>query len=239
MEDRKKLILLALGIVFLMGVAAIADLILARPRAEVAETIHDFGIVSEDQRLTYTFLIKNIGAMPLEITRVHPECACTATQYDRLIPPGHHGTLNLAIKPFALQAQFSKKTEVFLNDPDHPKVVFTLKGISCPLIEIQPSYIIRLRGKMGEDTHRQVRLTSNLPGPWEISRYTNNIPQFIDVNLKTAESGRSYVVEVRQKRQEPGKYGGMIELFTTNPKRRRLVLRVFGEVLPRLAASLD
>jgi hypothetical protein len=231
--SNKKLILLTLGLALLLGAAALAYVALARPRAEFGETLHDFGSVSEEQPLTHTFLIKNTGAKPLEITRVHPQCACTATAYDRTIPPGGQGALNLSIKPFTLRGQFTKKTEVFLNDPDHPKVVFTLKGIIRPLIEIQPGQVIRLRGKPGEDIHRQVRLTSNLPKPWEISRYTNNIPQFIDVNLQAVEPGRIYVVEVRQKRQEPGNYRGLIELFTTVPKRPRLVLRVFGKVLPK------
>jgi hypothetical protein len=233
MKSSKKFFYLTLGIAFLLLLAAIAYAVLEGPRAEVIETIHDFGRVSEEQRLTHTFLIKNIGAKTLEITRVHPQCACTATHYDRLIRSGGQGSLTLTIKPFALRGQFSKKTEVFLNDPDHPKVVFILEGISRPLIEIQPSNVILFKGKQGEDLYRQVRLTSHLPEPWQISRYTTNIAQFIDVNLKTVEPGRIYVVEVRQKRQEPGKYTGKIELFTSYPKRPRLVLRVFGQVLPK------
>jgi hypothetical protein len=233
MVASKKLILASLGVALLLGAAAIAYIAPSKPRAKIAETLHDFGTVSEDQRLTHTFPIKNIGAKPLEVTRVHSQCACTATAYDRLIPSGGQGSLTLTIKPFALRGAFAKKTEVFLNDPDHPKVVFTLKGVSRPLIDIQPGSLIRFRGKPGEEVRRQVRFTSNLPGSWEISRYTNNMPQWIDVNLHAAEPGRSYVVEVRQKRREPGKYQGMIELFTTVPNRSHLVLRVLGEVLPK------
>jgi len=229
----RKLIFVVIGVALIVGLLALAYVVIPRPRAEFAETIHDFGTVDEDQGFTYTFLIKNGGAGVLRIKNVKAECACTATAYDRLIPPGGQGAVTLSIKPFALRGQFAKKTEVFLNDPDHPRLVFTLKGASRPLIEIQPSKVIRFRGKPGEDIHHQVRLTSHLPESWEISRYTTNIPQCIDVKLEAAEPGKSYVLEVRQKRQEPGKYQGMIELFNTFQKRPRLVLRVFGEILPR------
>jgi hypothetical protein len=229
----KKLMFAALGVALLLGAAATAYVAMARPQVEVSETLHDFGTFSEDQHLTHTFVIKNIGAKTLEIKRVHADCKCTATAYDRLIPPGSQGTLTLSIKPFALRGQFAKRTQVFLNDPDHPKVVFTLKGVSRPLIEVQPGYIIRFRGKPGVDLHQEVRLISHLPEAWKISKYKTNIPQFIDIHLRTVEPGRSYVVEVRQKRQEPGNYRGIIELFTTFPKRPRLVLRVFGQVLPK------
>jgi hypothetical protein len=229
----KNLMFAALGTALLAGAAALVYVATARPRVEVAETVHDFGTVNEDQQLIHTFVIKNGGYKTLEIKDVHPDCACTATHYDRTIAPGGRGIMTLSIKPFSTHGAFAKKTTVTLNDPNHPKVVFTLKGVSRPLIDVQPGYIIRLRGKPGEDQERQVRLTSNLPESWEISRYANNIPQFIDVNLKAIEPGRSYVVEVRQKRQEPGNYRGMIELFTTIQKRPRLVLRVFGQVLPK------
>jgi hypothetical protein len=233
MALKKNLTFAVLGAALLAGMAVVVYVATARPRAEVAETLHDFGTYGEDQRPSHTFLIKNVGSRPLEITNVHPQCACTATAYDRLIPPGGQGALTLTIKPFTLRGQFSKKTEVFLNDPDQPLLVFTLKGVSRPLIEVQPGPIIRLRGKRGEEPQRQVRLTANLTEPWEISRYTNNIPQFIDIDIHAVERGRSYVIEVRQTRQESGTYRGMIELFTTVPKRPRLVIRVFGQVLPR------
>jgi hypothetical protein len=229
----RKLIFVALGVTLLLGAAATAYVAMARPQVEVSETLHDFGTVSEDQHLTHTFVIKNIGAKTLEITRVHAQCKCTATHYDRFIRPGSQGTLSLSIKPFALRGPFAKRIEVFLNDPNHPKVVFTLKGVSLPLIEVQPGNIIRFRGKSGKDLRQEVRLISHLPEAWEISKYKTNIPQFIDIHLRTVEPGRSYVVEVRQKRQELGRYQGMIELFTTVPQRPRLLLRVFGQVLPK------
>ena len=96
---------------------------------------------------------------------------------------------------------------------------------------------ISVRGKPGEDIRQQVRLTSNLPEPWEIREVKNPIPQFIEVQLRVEEPGKSYAVEVRQTRREPGKYVGKIKLLTTAPQRPRLILRVFGEVLPPEAAT--
>jgi hypothetical protein len=149
---------------------------------------------------------------------------------DRRIPPGGQGRITLTIAPYSVLRQFTKKTKVFFNDPDHPQVVLTLQGYGKPFIEIQPSHIIRFRGKPGEELRDQVRFISHLPVPWEIKEFKTNIPQFIDVNVKAEEPGRIYVVEVRNKRQEAGNYAGVIELFTTSEKRPRLIMRVFGEL---------
>ena len=200
------------------------------PKAQVPETTFDFGEVFEDMKLTHTFEIKNIGDALLEIKDIDSDCACTAADSDRRIPPGGQGRITLTIAPYSVLRQFTKKTKVFFNDPDHSQVVLTMKGVAKPFIEIQPSHIIRFRGKPGEELRSQVRFTSHLPGNFEITEFKTNIPQFIDVAVKAEKPGRVYVVEVRNKRQEAGNYAGVIELFTTSEKRPRLIMRVFGEL---------
>jgi hypothetical protein len=200
------------------------------PKAQVPETTFDFGEIFEDVKLTHTFDIKNIGDALLEIKDIDSDCACTAADSDRRIPPGGLGRITLTIAPYSVLRQFTKKTTVFFNDPDHSQVVLTMKGYGKPFIEIQPSHIIRFRGKPGEDLKGQVRFTSHLPGSFEIKEFKTNIPQFIDVTVKAEEPGRIYVVEVRNKRQEAGNYAGVIELVTTSEKRPRMIMRVFGEI---------
>jgi hypothetical protein len=200
------------------------------PKAQVPETTFDFGEIFEDVELTHTFVIKNIGDALLEIKDIDSDCACTAADSDRRIPPGGQGRIKLTIAPYSVLRQFAKKTKVFFNDPDQREVVLTMKGYGKPFIEIQPSHIIRLRGKPGEELKGQVRFTSHLPDPWEITAFKTTIPQFIDVNIKAEQPGKIYVVEVRNKRQEAGNYAGVIELTTTSKKRPRLIMRVFGEL---------
>jgi hypothetical protein len=200
------------------------------PKAQVPETTFDFGEVFEDVKLTHTFEIQNTGDAVLKIKDLDSDCACTAADSDRHIPPGGVGRVTLTIAPYSVLRQFTKKTKVFLDDPEHPQVLLTLKGYGKPFIEIQPSHIVRLRGKPVDDLRGQVRFTSHLPGSWEIKEFKSDIPQFIDVTVKAEQPGRVYVVEVRNKRQEPGNYAGVIYLTTTSEKRPRLIMRVFGEL---------
>jgi hypothetical protein len=200
------------------------------PKAQVPETTFDFGEIFEDRELTHTFTIKNIGDALLEIKDIDSDCACTAADSDRRIPPGGQGRIKLTIAPYSVLRQFAKKTKVFFNDPDQPQVVLTMQGYGKPFIEIQPSHIIRFRGKPGEELRDQVRFVSHLPGNFEIKAFKTNIPQYIDVNIRAEQPGKIYVVEVRNKRQEAGNYAGVIELSTTSEKRPRLIMRVFGEL---------
>jgi hypothetical protein len=220
----------ALILMWLLLGAPLAASATLGPKAQVPETTFDFGEIFEDRELTHTFTIKNIGDALLEIKDIDSDCACTAADSDRRIPPGGEGRIKLTIAPYSVLRQFSKKTKVFFNDPDHSQVVLTMQGYGKPFIEIQPSHIIRFRGKQGEDLKSQVRFTSHLPESWEITGVTTNIPQYIDVAVKAEKPGRVYVVEVRNKRQEVGNYAGVIHLATTSKQRSRLIMRVFGEL---------
>lgn len=201
----------------------------AAPRAELPATTHDFGQVFEDKELVHTFIIKNTGDAPLQIKDIDPDCACTAADYTRSIPPGGEGKITLTIAAFSVLKQFAKHTKIFLNDPERSQVTLTMQGWGKPTIEIQPHHIIRFQGKPGEELQAQVRFISHLNIPWEISNVTTDIPQFIEVALKPEVPGKSYVLEVKNKSREAGRYAGKIEMKTNAARRPRLIVRVFGD----------
>lgn len=235
-QQQNRLFVSVRGLTFLGPVVLALTLLLpavaagAAPRAAFTETQHDFGEVFEDRQLSHTFVIKNSGDAPLEILKVDPDCACTVPRYDRTIPPGGQGEINLSIKPYSVMRQFRKETRIFSNDREHAEFSLVLTGTAKPFIEIQPSHIIRLRGAPGDNLQGQVRFTSHLPGPFKITDYHTNIPDKIEVNLKAVEADRVYVLEVKNKSQNSGPYAGLVELNTTSKERPRLIVRVFGEI---------
>ena len=204
----------------------------AASRVELPETTHDFGKVFEDQELAYTFIIKNAGDAPLHIKDIDPDCACTAANYDRIISPGGQGKITLTIAPFSVLRQFTKHTKVSFDDPGRPQETLTLTGYGEPAIEIQPHHIIRFQGDAGEEMKAQVRFISHLNIPWEITEVTTDIPQYIEVKLRPEERGKSYILEVKNKSQEVGRYAGKIEMKTNAARRPRLIVRVFGDIRP-------
>lgn len=207
------------------------------PKVSVSETSHDFGKVVEDQALTYTFEIKNSGGQPLQIEDVDPDCACTVPDYDETIPPGGQGKVTLTIKPFTVLNKFRKKAVVTTNDPSHGEATLVLTGVVTPLIEVQPGNIIRFLGDPREPKESQVRFISHLSGPWEIKDFRTNIPDKIEVKVKAEEPGRVYVLEVKNRVQEGGRYTGLIEVFTTSKERPRMIVRVFASLYPPSAAN--
>lgn len=218
-----------LGLTALCLVIPLATVASAGPRVTVDKFIHDFGEVFEDQALTHTFEVKNVGDAPLIIKHIDSDCACTTSEADRRIPPGGVGRIQLTIEPYSVLRQFAKKTTLFLNDPANPAIVLTMQGYGKPFIEIIPNHIVRLEGKPGEEIRKQVRFVSHLKEPWEIKEVRTNIPQEINIKVIPEQPGRIYVVEVSNKKRDAGNFSGNIELFTTSEKRPRMIMRVFGD----------
>jgi len=202
----------------------------AQPKAELSETAHDFGQVREDMSLSHTFLIRNTGSQSLQILEVDPDCVCTVASYDRTIPPGGTGKITLEIKPFSVVHAFKKRTYVRFNAPEQPSVWLLLSGQAQRSIEIEPSHIVRFRGTPRDTLTAQVRLISNLPFPFEITRVQNSLPDKIDATLKTERPGKVYVVDLKNKSHDQGHYVGMVELFTNVMNRPKIYLRVIADL---------
>lgn len=53
---------------------------------------HDFGTISEGQKVTYTYKVTNTGEAPLIIQNAQPSCGCTVPDWERKpIPVGGSG----------------------------------------------------------------------------------------------------------------------------------------------------
>jgi len=209
----------------------------AAPRAEVPETTFDFGKVYEDKELVHTFSITNTGEAPLHIKGIDPDCSCTAADYNRQIPPKGQGKITLTIAPYSVLKKFAKHTKVLVNDPERPEITLTMQGWGLPMIDIEPHHIVRFEGKVGGEFKARVRFVSHLSSPLEIKQISTNIAQYIEVSLKPEVAGKIYILEVKNKRQEPGRYVGKIEIQTNDRQKPRLMVRVFADLAPAPAAK--
>ncbi|MEJ2671848.1 MAG: DUF1573 domain-containing protein [Deltaproteobacteria bacterium] len=228
-------ICLFLGSLGLLGISACGVDKDAKPRLSLPKDTHNFAKVSEDQTLTYKFAMLNTGRAPLKILEVDPDCACTVAKYDPSIPPGGRGVITLSIKPFSVLNAFQKNTTIRTNDPERPEVVLTLMGFSKPIIDIQPSHVVRLKGDPTKEVQTRLRLISHLPKPWNIRYFQTSIPDKIDVSLKTEEPGKVYIMDIKNKLKETGSYAGRIEIYNNFKERPRIILRVFGDFRVPLA----
>jgi Protein of unknown function (DUF1573) len=62
------------------------------PVMEFEKMEHDFGVVAEGQKVSYTYKVKNTGQAPLIIQSAQPSCGCTVPDWTKEpIPAGGSG----------------------------------------------------------------------------------------------------------------------------------------------------
>jgi hypothetical protein len=78
------------------------------------KTAHDFGNVARGAQLKYSFPIKNIYAVPLEITNIRVTCGClTATPSKKVLQPQEEATLDVVMDARRFSGQ--KKITVYVT----------------------------------------------------------------------------------------------------------------------------
>lgn len=97
------------------------------PTIYFPETQHDFGQVSEGEKINYTFRFVNKGQAELVIKDVKSSCGCTAALVSSSnIKPGQEGTIKVEFDTKNRSGKNSKTVTVQSNDPKDPTKILTI-----------------------------------------------------------------------------------------------------------------
>lgn len=111
-----------------------------QPRAVTDETTLDFGAMQVDEERTHEFTIRNDGEAPLELKNAGSSCsACTRNDFeDVTIEPGEEAKVLVVWFPEENSEEFRKRFFVGTNDPERPKVEFTVEGRVDSKLHVEP-----------------------------------------------------------------------------------------------------
>lgn len=101
------------------------------PKFQWKEMIHDFGVIIQGERVSYTFTFKNVGKSNLIISSVHASCGCTVPKYDsNPIPPGKEGKIEVVFDSSGRSGLQNKTITVLANtQPSTVELHFTAEVI--------------------------------------------------------------------------------------------------------------
>lgn len=81
-----------------------------------SEMEHDFGKVTEGEKVAYIFTFENKGTTDLVLSRAATSCGCTASKYNREpIAPGGKGTLEVTFNTSGYDGMQAKTISVHSN----------------------------------------------------------------------------------------------------------------------------
>lgn len=87
---------------------------------------HDFGKVTEGEKIAYLFSYENKGPGDLVINSASTSCGCTVSKYDtKPIAPGSHGTLEVVFNTSGRSGMQTKTVTVHSNSKT-PSVILKI-----------------------------------------------------------------------------------------------------------------
>ena len=92
----KSLVTLIFGVFVVFYAFAQEEAKVDGPVITFEEKSHDFGDITQGEKVEHIFQFENTGTSPLIITNVQTTCGCTATEWPREpIPPGETGKIKV------------------------------------------------------------------------------------------------------------------------------------------------
>jgi hypothetical protein len=141
-------------------------------------------------------------------------------KFDRVIPPGQEGKIDMAVDGGRVHGNFLKTATVKTNDPSKRQFSIGIAGSEIPFLHVEPEGTVFLQGRYGEAVNRQLVVTSNEKDlDFKITRLESNMDDKITYTFKPSGKPGEYVVDVYKNPDLPTltTYGSLF--IHTNSKR--------------------
>jgi hypothetical protein len=157
-------------------------------------------------------------------------------RYDRTIPPGGVGKVTLQVNTTGLRGKLTKSAQVTSNDSRQRKSKIYLAMNVRNYIVVEPGTKILLRGTVGDDIRRKIKIRPIDDQPLEITKVQSNLGSVIDYKLNRIDNSHQYELEVVSKATDRKNNRGFITLHTNHPKKKVVKLSVYIRIRPELEA---
>ncbi|HLG04093.1 MAG TPA: DUF1573 domain-containing protein [Bacteroidia bacterium] len=103
------------------------------PEMKFEREMHDFGKISQGERVATTFRFRNTGGMPLQINDAVGSCGCTVPKFPKeLIPPGGEGEISVEFNSEGKSGGQQKDVRITTNCKEATKVITIKADVVVP-----------------------------------------------------------------------------------------------------------
>jgi len=103
------------------------------PVIKFEEETHDYGRITQGEKVAYAFKFKNVGKSNLIITSAQGSCGCTVPEWPRKpIMPGEEGKIDVVFSSEGKQGMVEKTVTLITNGEPSTKVLTIKADIIVP-----------------------------------------------------------------------------------------------------------
>jgi hypothetical protein len=103
------------------------------PEVKFEEETHDFGRITQGEKVTYAFKFKNTGGANLIISSANGSCGCTIPDYPKKpILPGEEGVVNVVFASEGKSGMVEKSVTLVTNCEPSTRIIYIKANIIVP-----------------------------------------------------------------------------------------------------------
>ncbi len=103
------------------------------PEIKFEEETHDFGRITQGEKVTYAFKFKNTGGANLIISSANGSCGCTVPEYPKKpILPGEEAVVNVVFSSEGKSGLVEKSVTLVTNCEPSTKIIYIKANIIIP-----------------------------------------------------------------------------------------------------------
>ncbi len=103
------------------------------PEIKFEEETHDFGRITQGEKVAFGFKFKNTGSSNLIISSASGSCGCTVPEYPKKpIAPGEEATVNVVFSSEGKSGMVEKSVTMVTNCEPSTKIIYIKANIIVP-----------------------------------------------------------------------------------------------------------
>ncbi|MBK7404205.1 MAG: DUF1573 domain-containing protein [Phycisphaerales bacterium] len=148
---------------------------------------HNFGTVSDDKEVEFTFKFVNKGVGTLRITSTKGSCSCTVPAPSKKeFKPGESGEIRVIYNPKGKSGEQHQQVTVNTNDAETPVILLQIQANVFPEVQVKPR--VGHFGEIAKDQVATLDLTITGRKPeFEITGYELSEPDMFTVEIGKME----------------------------------------------------
>jgi hypothetical protein len=168
--------------------------LLAVPRLVCPQPEFDFGEATDGRDVIASFVLRNEGDEPLQISNVLTQCGCTSVDLPtKVISPNEAIKLQATLSSKQMRGKVRKSLFVQSNDPQDAQRVLYITGMVIPTIDVSPVALDLGPVDKNVGATRTVQLTSHFPDrTFHVTDVVSENPNAVSVRYDEIEKGKTY-----------------------------------------------
>ena len=136
-----------------------------------------------------------------------------------------------------MNGNFRKTATIYSNAVDAESVMLSLTGKVKPYIIVKPRNSIYLLAHLDKPAEQVLTLQAQDDEEFKLLGGKTGLEGLIKFTIKEVQPNKEYQVLIESTTQKIGKYGGYLELFTSNEKKPVVKVRITMDVQGEVIAS--